>query len=145
MRIASLVGTLVCIVSFAIGSYFGLERGTARNDIIVTGFKEMVREYLTLEQMMRESFPAYNLARATPHLPQSQMTIAVFHGRHNRWEYLAYQIREQIGEPHPKQERPRRVQPAPTLQQDVRNQWSQQRDLRDQSLLHVAGEKFRPR
>lgn len=151
MRIASLVGTLACIVSFAIGSYFGLERGTVRNDIIATtfretttAFKETVREYLTLEKAMRESLPAYHLAQATPYLPQSQMTIAVFHGRYKRWEDLARQIRDQIGEPHPKQEHPRKERPAPASQQDVRNQWPQQRDLRDQLLLRVVEEKPQP-
>jgi hypothetical protein len=97
MRIVSLVGMLACIMSFAIGSYFGLERAGIRNDIIATAFKETIREYLILEQAIRESLPAYHLAQATPHLPQSQMTIAIFRGRYNRWEDLARQIRDQIG------------------------------------------------
>lgn len=139
MRIVSLVGTLACIVSFSIGSYFGLERTGIRNDIIATAFKEMVREYLILEQAMRESLPAYHLAQATPHLLQSQMTIAIFRGRYNRWENLARQIRDRIGEPHPKWEHLHKERPAPTSQQDVHNQWSQQKDLRDHALLHVVG------
>ena len=112
MRIAVLVGTLACIVSFALGSYFGQERGLAQNHITATVFKENVRTYLILEQELWESLPAYHRAQATPYLPQSQMTIVIFHAQYERLEDLARQIRDQTGVPHPEPERRRMEPPA---------------------------------